>query len=191
MTGIEAAEIIYKKYGTPVIFLTGQSDESTVEKAKVSAPFGYLIKPVDDRALKISINMALYKNALDANVKKQEAIIRALLNATTDAFFIIDNQGTLLGLNEALAKKAGKTVNDLLNTTVYELIPQNVISTALAEEIRAALGGKPGRLEEERRSSTTGGMIPISSPYRTKAGRLPWWRYSATISRSGSMPRTR
>jgi len=149
MTGIEAAEIIHSKFGTPVIFLTGQSDEATVEKAKVSAPFGYLIKPVDDRALKISINMALYKNAIDENVKRQEAIIRALLNATTDAFFIIDNQGMLLGLNEALAKKAGKAVADLLNTTFYELIPENVISTPLAEEIRAGLGGKPGRLEEE------------------------------------------
>ncbi len=40
MTGIEAAEIIHDRHGIPVIFLTGQSDEATVEKAKMSSPFG-------------------------------------------------------------------------------------------------------------------------------------------------------
>ena len=36
ITGIEAAEVIHDRYGIPVIFLTGQSDESTVEKAKIA-----------------------------------------------------------------------------------------------------------------------------------------------------------
>lgn len=149
MTGIEAAEQIHANYGIPVIFLTGQSDEATVEKAKVSAPFGYLIKPVDDRALKITINMALYKHALDENLKKQEKTITALLNATTDALFILDRDGTILGLNETLAKRAGKRINEIVNTSFFELIPAGAISTRLAEEIRAGITGKSNRFEEE------------------------------------------
>jgi len=149
MTGIEAGEIIHERYGTPIIFLTGQSDEATVEKAKVSAPFGYLIKPVDDRALKISINMALYKHALDKSLQKQERTITALLNATTDALFILDHDGTILFLNETLAKRAGKRMNEIVNTSFFELISSGAISTHLAEEIRAGMAGKSSRFEEE------------------------------------------
>ena len=149
MTGIEAAEQIHTKYSLPVIFLTGQSDEATVEKAKISAPFGYLIKPVDDRALRITINMALYKHALDESMKKQEQTIIALLNATTDALFIIDREGSILALNETLAKRAGKRIPELVKTSFFELIPSGAISTRLAEEIRAGMGGKANRFEEE------------------------------------------
>jgi len=151
MTGIEAAEKIHDKYSLPVIYLTGQSDEATVEKAKVSAPFGYLIKPVDDRALKITINMALYKHALDESMKKQEQTIVALLNATTDALFIIDRDGNILALNETLARRAGKRIPDLVKTSFMELIPGGAISTRLAEEIRDGMGGKSNRFEEEAR----------------------------------------
>ncbi|OPY37147.1 MAG: two-component response regulator [Methanoregula sp. PtaU1.Bin051] len=149
INGIEAAEQIQGKYSLPVIFLTGQSDEATVEKAKVSAPFGYLIKPVDDKALRIAINMALYKHAIDENLKKHEQTIEALLNATTDALFILDRDGTVLALNEALARRAGKQTADIVNTSYFELIPSGAISTRLAEEIRAGMGGKKNRFEEE------------------------------------------
>jgi PAS domain S-box-containing protein len=149
MTGIEAAEIIHDRHGIPVIFLTGQSDEATVEKAKMSSPFGYLIKPVDDRALKISINMALYKHQMDESLKRQEQTIVALLNATTDALFIIDHTGAILALNETLAKRAGKRITDLVGTPFLELIPAGAISVLLAEKIREGLSGRSLRFEEE------------------------------------------
>jgi PAS domain S-box-containing protein len=149
MTGIEAAEVIHDRYGIPVIFLTGQSDESTVEKAKMSSPFGYLIKPVDDRALKISINMALYKHQMDESLKRQEQTIVALLNATTDALFIVDHNGSILALNETLAKRAGKRISELIGTPFLELIPAGAISVLLAEKIREGMGGRSLRFEEE------------------------------------------
>jgi PAS domain S-box-containing protein len=120
-----------------------------VEKAKIATPFGYLIKPVDDRALKISINMALYKKALDENIKRQQKIIRALLNATTDALFIVDRDGIILGLNESLAKRAQKVSDGLLNTSFFELIPAGAISTRLAEEVRNSANGVQKRFVEE------------------------------------------
>lgn len=149
MNGITAAEQIQGRYSLPVIFLTGQSDNATVEKAKTSTPLGYLIKPVDERALRITIEMALYKHALDANLKKHEQTITALLNANTNALFILDLNGTILALNEALARRVGKGTADLVNTSFFELIPPGAISTRLAEEIRAGMGKKENRFEEE------------------------------------------
>jgi len=54
----------------PVIFLTAHSDDPTFEKAMHSEPFGYIIKPIEPLNLRISIEMALYKHALDLKLKK-------------------------------------------------------------------------------------------------------------------------
>ncbi|MCK4312778.1 MAG: response regulator, partial [Candidatus Cloacimonetes bacterium] len=62
MDGIEAAKKIYKEFGIPVIFLTAYANEKILKKAAQSTPFGYLIKPFEDRDLRASIEMALYKS---------------------------------------------------------------------------------------------------------------------------------
>ena len=59
--GIEIAEIIKNKYGIPVIYLTAHSEVSTVEMAKLTAPYAYLIKPFDTEELIRTIKIALNK----------------------------------------------------------------------------------------------------------------------------------
>lgn len=79
MSGIEAAARIKADLGIPVIFLTAHSDESTLEKAKVSEPFGYIIKPFDPRSLHISIKMARYKHAMDEKLQVSEERYRGFV----------------------------------------------------------------------------------------------------------------
>jgi PAS domain S-box-containing protein len=149
MLGTEAAEKIREQFDIPCIFLTAHSDDQTVQKAIMADPLGYIIKPVDDRSFKITVNLGLYRQSIDKNLKRQEKITRALLNATTDALFIIDDEGMILGLNESLAKRTGKKADALLKTSFFELIPSGGISTRLAEEIRNGMKGKSSRFEEE------------------------------------------
>ncbi|MCA1987176.1 MAG: response regulator, partial [Desulfovibrio sp.] len=61
MDGVQAAELIHTHQGTPIIFLTAYSDEKTLERAKLSEPFGYLIKPFEERELHSNIEIALFK----------------------------------------------------------------------------------------------------------------------------------
>ncbi|WP_167512646.1 hybrid sensor histidine kinase/response regulator [Oceanidesulfovibrio marinus] len=61
MDGVQAADEIYRQYSIPVIFLTAYSDEETLQRAKRSEPFGYLIKPFAERELNSTIEIALYK----------------------------------------------------------------------------------------------------------------------------------
>ncbi|WP_034607441.1 hybrid sensor histidine kinase/response regulator [Megalodesulfovibrio gigas] len=61
MDGVQAAELIHTRQGTPIIFLTAYSDEKTLERAKLSEPFGYLIKPFEERELHSNIEIALFK----------------------------------------------------------------------------------------------------------------------------------
>ena len=59
--GIEAASVIREKYNTPVIYVSGNHDNYTIEKSKISNAYGYLVKPVDDCDISTIINTAIYR----------------------------------------------------------------------------------------------------------------------------------
>jgi class 3 adenylate cyclase len=69
MTGIEAAEKIMSTYDIPVIYLTALADDETLHKAKITEPFGYVLKPFDERILHSSIEMGLYKHKINTALK--------------------------------------------------------------------------------------------------------------------------
>ena len=70
MDGIKAAELIHKRWDVPVIYLTAHDDESTLQHAKVSDPFGYLLKPFKQRELHIAIEMALYRHRTEQRLRE-------------------------------------------------------------------------------------------------------------------------
>lgn len=63
MDGIELAKIINEKYDLPFVYLTSHSDKGTIERAKVTMPYGYILKPFDERDLITSLEMAIYRHA--------------------------------------------------------------------------------------------------------------------------------
>ena len=65
LDGIETAEIISSKYDIPVIYLTSYSDRETLQRAKITEPYGYLIKPFDSREIEIAIEMAFIKRGVN------------------------------------------------------------------------------------------------------------------------------
>ena len=89
MDGIEAAAVMREGQSVPVIFLTANSNDTIINRAKVSEPFAYLLKPFDERHLKINIEMSLYKHRME-----------------------VERETLILELQEALAKV--KTLTGLL-----------------------------------------------------------------------------
>jgi len=65
MNGVEAASEIRKNHDIPIVFLSAFSDEELLQKAAHTEPYGYLVKPFEERELHSTITMALYKNQLD------------------------------------------------------------------------------------------------------------------------------
>lgn len=65
--GIEVAEVINKTYKIPFLFLTSLSDSHTIERAKHTYPYGYIVKPFDERDLSTNIEMAKFKHANEKN----------------------------------------------------------------------------------------------------------------------------
>ncbi|NND34928.1 MAG: response regulator transcription factor [Saprospiraceae bacterium] len=64
MDGIDIAEIINKEYRIPFIFLTSYADRDTVDRAKLTRPMGYIVKPFDERDLFTTLEIALHNFSL-------------------------------------------------------------------------------------------------------------------------------
>ena len=70
MDGIAAAEEIQKRVNIPIVYLTAYSEEKTLQRARITEPYGYILKPYNERELLISIEIALYKHKADAEKQK-------------------------------------------------------------------------------------------------------------------------
>lgn len=93
MSGIEAAEVIKERFNIPVIYLTAYADESTLNKAKVTEPYGYIIKPFKEIDIHTSIEMALYKHQKVSDLKKERDMLYSVLDkqSTNDLIFVKSN----------------------------------------------------------------------------------------------------
>ncbi len=78
---------------SPVIFLTAYADEKTLQRAKVTEAFGYLLKPFEERELHITIEMALYKHQMDRRLRESEGWLSAILRSIGDAVIATDISG--------------------------------------------------------------------------------------------------
>jgi two-component system, response regulator PdtaR len=108
MDGIDTADRIRALYAIPVIFLTAHADETTLERAKVTEPYGYILKPFDERELHSAIEMALYKHRMEEQAKENERTIRVLANAIPDAVMLLDHNRLIIALNDAMAQRLGR-----------------------------------------------------------------------------------
>jgi PAS domain S-box-containing protein len=117
MDGIDAAEVIRSRFHIPVIFSTAYLDEEKIDRAKITMPFGYLIKPFKERDLKVTIEMALYVMKVDSERRGAQKVLaeseiryRGLLNNlnagvvvhAADTSIILSNPkaSKILGLSE-------------------------------------------------------------------------------------------
>jgi PAS domain S-box-containing protein len=76
MDGIEAAKQIRERFDIPVIYLTAYADDKTLSRAKITEPFGYIIKPFEERELHTNIEIALHKHKMEKALRKAAEEIR-------------------------------------------------------------------------------------------------------------------
>ncbi len=88
MDGIEAAAHIRRRFHLPIIFLTAHADEHTLQRDKITDPFGYLVKPFDPRDLYVAIEMGLYKHTMEQKLRQSEEQLRLLVESSSDIVLI-------------------------------------------------------------------------------------------------------
>jgi PAS domain S-box-containing protein len=132
MDGIDTAGKVHREVGIPVIYLTAYADKQLLSRAKETEPYGYLIKPYDDRGLQSAIEMALYKHRMEQRLRESEATTRLMVDATVDLLYLLSADGKFLMVNEALAERANATVENLIGTTVYDMVGMKILSPRMA-----------------------------------------------------------
>jgi|GEM_PF-354643 len=99
MDGVEAATHIRERLHIPVIFLTAHSDSATLQRAKVTGPYGYIVKPLVERELRIGIEMALQKHAMERRQAEQQQWFASTLASVGEAVIATDARGEVRFMN--------------------------------------------------------------------------------------------
>jgi PAS domain S-box-containing protein len=101
LDGIEVAERIMESQRIPVVYLTAHSDEKTLERAKLTEPFGYIVKPFDEQSLFSTVEIALYKAKLQTDLARTKEKLATILRSIREAVVVTDLKGTVEYLNSA------------------------------------------------------------------------------------------
>jgi PAS domain S-box-containing protein len=165
MDGITAGGEIRSRWGIPIIYVTAFATQAIIDRAKKTVPSGYILKPFNERQIQTAIEIALYNSALERQLKEHDATINTLINATSNPFILIDGQGIIRGLNDAVAKMAGKLPEEIRGTPFIDLLSGGCITIHLAEAVRQAASGRGSRFEEEHKGAVYDHLvIPIPGP---------------------------
>ncbi|MCB0751595.1 MAG: response regulator, partial [Ignavibacteriae bacterium] len=114
--GIEAANFIKKALNIPIIYMTAYADEETIQRAKVTAPYAYIIKPIEVRELHTSIEIAMFKSQMERKLIESERRFRNLFENATLGVYRSSLTGEVLMANNALIKMLGyNSFDDLAN----------------------------------------------------------------------------
>ncbi len=131
MDGVDAACLIQTECDTPVIYLTSHTDQVTLQRAKRTAPYGYVLKPVDENWLRTAVEVALFKHRTEQELKKSEQRYRELFAGMLNAFLLLehlpapDGPGDfrILDANPAFEKMTGLAKAVVIGRTLGGIFP--------------------------------------------------------------------
>jgi PAS domain S-box-containing protein len=121
LDGIAAAEKIWDSFHVPVIYVTAYADELTIERATITEPFGYILKPFDERELKIAIEMAFYKSQMAMKLREREEWLSALLKSIGDGVIATNKEGLITFMNPLAEKLTGWRHDEALKRPLGEV----------------------------------------------------------------------
>ncbi|MBI2859532.1 MAG: PAS domain S-box protein [Chloroflexi bacterium] len=135
--GVKAAESIHAKVDVPVIYLTAYTDEDTLKRAKITEPYGYIVKPFKDREVHITIDMALYKHGMERRLKEREKWFSTTLKSVGDAVIATDKNGLVTFMNGVAEDLVGLKEADVVNHRLAETL--NIVNGKTRQPVENAV----------------------------------------------------
>lgn len=131
MDGVEAAE----KIDVPVVYLTAYADEDLLERAKITTPLGYIVKPFEKQDLKIALKMGLYKHEMEKKLERSREKYRMLFNNAGIPMILIDGEKKILLINEEFDRafndgtgrvEVGMEFTDIIDDGCQKMLDQHL-----------------------------------------------------------------
>jgi PAS domain S-box-containing protein len=120
--GIEAGKHIQKKLGIPVVFATAHGDEDTLERAKLNDPFGYVMKPFNDRELRTAIEIAIFRHRTETELLRHRQWLKAILDNMEEAVVVTDKWGFITLFSERAEAMTGWKAQKALGKPLGEIM---------------------------------------------------------------------
>ena len=176
--GIEAAVRIHDNFGTPIVYLTAYSDDNTLERARAAQPYGYVLKPFEEKSLKSAVAMALYTASVNARELRTRERLARILADLAEGVIVADVKGNISYLNPRAsqllgwepAAAAGKFFGQ-----VFRLVDRGTGATATLPVSRVLLEGEGVSLPDSLLDIEGGGKLDVDvnlSPTRNAAGNI-------------------
>lgn len=184
--GIETATEIRKHYNIPIVYLTAYEDDRTLKRAKMTEPLGYILKPFEERYLRSSIEMALYKHEMETRLKENERWLGTILKSVGDAVVVTDKDGIIKFMNpiaesltgwkldEVSGKKIGEVfvlfdedTKEVIQNPVEKVLKENVVIGRSNHTVLIAKNGKEISIDHsssplrDDKGSLTGAVLII------------------------------
>jgi PAS domain S-box-containing protein len=144
--GIEAAGRIRELHEIPVIFVTAHADEKSIQRAKLAGPIGYLLKPFEEKDLRMTLETAVYRWEMDRELRRREAHYRTLVESLREGIAQSDIEERFTFANKAAHDIFGVAKGSLVGRSLREFMVDNNYAPFLAQSKRRR-GGKSDTYE--------------------------------------------
>ena len=179
MDGITTAEHMLQLRDIPIIYVTAYADDRTLERAKITEPYGYILKPFERRELHTTIEIALYKHRMERRVRDSERWFSTTLRSIGDAVITTDDRGRVTFMNKIAERLTGWSMDESRGRdvgTVFVATDQSTLSGAGDVVREILLTKQPLEMTNHTVLRTRSGEdVPIdkcASPIRDEKGRV-------------------
>jgi PAS domain S-box-containing protein len=114
MDGVETVRQLRRRMDIPVIYLTAYTDDETVQRAKLTEPLGYILKPFDERELHFTIEVALHNHGIEKGLREREERFRQLTDSTEEVFWMVNTDTSdVVYVSQAYEQVWGRAAENL------------------------------------------------------------------------------
>ncbi len=174
MDGVQAAEQIRRQVGIPVIYLTAYGNQEVLERAKVTEPFGYILKPFEERELRIVIEMALSRHRMEQKLDEERRWFTAIVESSGDAIIGLTSEALITSWNPAAERLHGYAAREVVGQPFSLVVPSDCEEQwrEILPRLRSGVAVSPFETLQLRKDGSTVPVLVSAASVKDSAGRI-------------------
>lgn len=148
LDGIDAAQEIKNVLNIPIIYLTAFADENTMDRAMSTEPKNYILKPFDDNELRFALEMSVYRNKIENQLKKTQNYLELITENMLDIVGQVDAKGVFLYVSPSIKKLLGYETSQIVGNSIFEFVHPEDLEMTLNCFNRCMETGKPEKIRK-------------------------------------------